>query len=603
MAQIHVHAFDVDGVLAQQNQCRDPYKANVINPQGTLNEPYLGEFLAKASLLLHYIDQQTGIDPPGRIILKSFSARQSWCLDYGNAEKNNTHLSPALFLTLEQRLKDKMQPIPVELNKLLLADIHRKEKSRHTFAEIQNLSQTLQAGVDQKEIGKSLPQAYFDETKALLAYFIAHQIAAQHPKDDITLYVYDDRFDILISLHEFYATNRNLLPKNVKLKLHNCICPSDQNVTTISQTIPRTMVGISNSDPAAPVEIQLTTIEGRGPIDYDYATGTKELAETAYPQEMLIRGGSNATNMFVAEEYTKNPDYLDNFYEKRHQRLRFRGRFLAPLWEHSIQALFTSATIATCCYYLLMLVVAVSVLPYVPLIASFVALLALIFPHPAAAITDKLVASNLRSALAMAAMLIFAVAAATMLLWAPIWATLLVTAVISYFIVIPALSAAFHYIWVDRELGRNLSVRSTGGDALALNDAQAPRPVNEPAALVNSSVAAPGPTLLVSAGDSKGVVPANTDDPGSTSAIELSQIPKRPAAPAPIPLVRIDDDSKRMAGAKHKSRTPSPPSSGRAKSTSYIFKDNPLPVEDISMANAHPFAAPVVTIAPGFAAS
>lgn len=59
-----------------------------------------------------------------------------------------------------------------------------------------------------------------DEGKLDLLYAQAHKLANDHPKDQITLHFYDDRSDILGSLHRYLSAHSACLPKNLTLCLN-----------------------------------------------------------------------------------------------------------------------------------------------------------------------------------------------------------------------------------------------------------------------------------------------------------------------------------------------------------------------------------------------
>jgi len=95
----------------------------------------------------------------------------------------------------------------------------------------------------------------FDESKLTILYAQMHKIAAENPNDDITFDFYDDRdFDILMNLYLFFNNNRDLLPGNVKLRLHHY---AGKGIRDFKE------------------------IKGEGSIDYHYEENIKLMAKIA----------------------------------------------------------------------------------------------------------------------------------------------------------------------------------------------------------------------------------------------------------------------------------------------------------------------------------
>ncbi len=95
----------------------------------------------------------------------------------------------------------------------------------------------------------------FDESKLTILYAQMHKIASENPHDDITYDFYDDRdLDILLGLSVFFKNNPDLLPNNVKLRLHHY---AGNKVRDFKE------------------------ITGTGSIDYNYEDNIKLMAKTA----------------------------------------------------------------------------------------------------------------------------------------------------------------------------------------------------------------------------------------------------------------------------------------------------------------------------------
>ncbi|CAN5210991.1 hypothetical protein BH10PSE19_BH10PSE19_15540 [soil metagenome] len=446
MATIHIHALDVDSVLSPGHEYPYHNKGEAVDDEGYLQPLLEDEFIQNIQHIYNYIKHKTAEEKPDRIILKSFSARQSCELDFANAQRNESYVSTPLFRTLERYLKIKLNPVLVDLNTTLLADIHRPKASRRSFEEIQQLLQALRTNPTQT-ISADSP-AFFDETKAILIYFIAHQLAAEYPKDELVLHVYDDRFDIVSTLQYFYIDNRDLLPTNITLQLHQCTARKTRETTGQREIIPGILSTIAKGNPsdAAAPGIRLRPICGIGAIDKDYALGTLEMAKLAYPNKHLIPGKDRLN---IAEAYEQNSAYLEKFRSKRNRRFGFLRHF----WKHPAQAILTGAGLGICCYFIL---ISAGTLGLAAVLWSLIVGSAgVALNHLPAAIGDILAVSNTRKRLALAASIILTLGLVAMTIWqAPAYLILLATCVIGYFVIMPTLTAWFNYIWTDLGLDK-----------------------------------------------------------------------------------------------------------------------------------------------------
>lgn len=153
------------------------------------------------------------------------SLRQFYSLDLENIKRNATG---SIFADLEQlteELNRRYEKIKWNLEKSTNTDVYAKDKVTGKIG--------LKRGTTYKRILKQHDKDRFgedinihhdewmvDESKISIIYRIAHEIAIDHPKKNIVLHFFDDRLDVIDPLYHFYFTNLELLPNNVKFKLH-----------------------------------------------------------------------------------------------------------------------------------------------------------------------------------------------------------------------------------------------------------------------------------------------------------------------------------------------------------------------------------------------
>ncbi|CEK10806.1 hypothetical protein [Legionella hackeliae] len=150
----------------------------------------------------------------------------------------------------------------------LLADLYGDLKNGTSFTRAINQTETNHASW------------IFDETKASLIYAQIHKIAVENPNDYIVFDFFDDRGnkhrsyeDILEWLNKFYESNRDMIPKNVKLRLNH----------------------YARGDAITP----LFEIDGTGIIDSTYRETVKAMADKVAPDYKGIRYFATDENLAI----------------------------------------------------------------------------------------------------------------------------------------------------------------------------------------------------------------------------------------------------------------------------------------------------------------
>lgn len=421
---VYVYALDVDSAMSPGEENPQYNKGQAIDAEGYLIEAHETMFLSTTHKLHQHIVEEMKAKSAAHVVLKSFSARQSWRLDIANALNNNNHVSPPLFNSLRRYLEIRLPAATVKFNDTLLADIHRRKHDRLTFKEMEQRLQELRStNSNNKPNRDGYADTICDITKVILLYFIAHQIASLYPHEKIVLNIFDDRIDILATLYEFYNKNRDLLPHNLSLRIYQSIVDRDDpNAATLT-------TNKENKDSSL-----FPTLQGSGPIDKDYTLGTLELAQFAYPEQKLKAGDS----INVGPTYIERPDFLTKFKKTRKLRLHFFAPFLQCPW----QAILTGLTIGVCCFFMITAFGVTSLAAF--LLSVLIGGLNIPFSHPTITIRNFIAEyGNTGKGVALVISLLSSIILLIMIPYIPLVVTLGIAAAISYFFVLPTLSACW----------------------------------------------------------------------------------------------------------------------------------------------------------------
>jgi hypothetical protein len=199
-ATIRVLSFDYDGCLARNGK-----KTHVVDDNKTFFDSILNA--------LRLEDK--------KVILMMGSNRQKSDTDHMNSlfNKNGSCTTALLdvYNYLKKCLKDSNPSVAIGIDNYLLADSFNQKPAGTEFKKI--LRKVTNLNEEEKDINnKSLK---IDESKFTLLYAQIHKVASDHPDNKIIFDFYDDRDkDILSGLHDIFAYNADLLPKNVTLRLH-----------------------------------------------------------------------------------------------------------------------------------------------------------------------------------------------------------------------------------------------------------------------------------------------------------------------------------------------------------------------------------------------
>lgn len=383
---------DVDATSVGGHETNNRNIATSIDANGNLQGTFKRNFIGYTKYLTTSITTAITAarkSPLTKIILQSFSIRQSTYLDILNAKDHETYVSPTIFHTfqrqLEKHLKKQGIKTPLELNETLLADIYSSRKPGDTFKRIKDLWQKSLQGKDVLLPAED-EKLIKDPTKTILLYFIAHTHAAKYPKEPVELHIYDDDFEVLTTLQEFYTDNADILPKNVTIKLYQCRY-QDQKVDE--------KIAIDRRDKTR--QMELKPIQGTGRIDSNPAAGIAEMALSAYSDLEDKSVIYKDVQKYMVAAYKQFPDRLLEFKRARNKRLDSSSPFI-HLEKHPLQAVLTGIGIGLSSYYFF---TAAEVAQYVPKIAALLItpvleVAAILFNGRAAAWTDKIRATPTR---------------------------------------------------------------------------------------------------------------------------------------------------------------------------------------------------------------
>ncbi len=186
---ISEHSFDYDN-------CVGNFRGEQIEPGDLIEEDVA--FWAQVE---KRIQRETKGLPTSARWVSSFSARQSQPCDEHNKKVNQSTSSFPFYIEAASFLD-------AECDTFLLADARGDLKAGTSF----------ERAMDPNYQGIHVDW-YFDESKITILYARMHRAAARNPNADVLFTAYDDRKDILDTVHQFFSEYPQLLPPNLKLNL------------------------------------------------------------------------------------------------------------------------------------------------------------------------------------------------------------------------------------------------------------------------------------------------------------------------------------------------------------------------------------------------
>ncbi|MCH9756410.1 MAG: hypothetical protein K0U37_04355 [Gammaproteobacteria bacterium] len=254
---IHAVSFDMDGAIfntRQYHHLKEKDDNAVVNSNQTL--------LVKI--------RENSANYAETIVFVG-SNRQDYDHDQLNSERNETEPCFSAIQKLSTALDARLDPF-------LLADVYRE--TNKGFEPGYAFGLTQRRDVE----GLNHPRWIFDETKATILYAQMHKLANEHPNETIEFDFFDDRADILISLHDFYTNHPDLVPTNVTLHLNHYLGDKPKCVSTL---------------------------KGTGMIDQNYVATTKKMGTVA--KKLYDRKkGPKSKHLCVSETLVEEND---NFAE------------------------------------------------------------------------------------------------------------------------------------------------------------------------------------------------------------------------------------------------------------------------------------------------
>ena len=199
---IEVYSFDFDGCLFNPHYL-DSEKKDVIKSN---------------KALLNLIKQSKN-----EKIVFIGSNRQSIQDDHYNSRKG-TESCFAAIIQVNKEIKG-------VLNTFVMTDLYNNLQNGDTFKQalIQLNKKSFYGEV--KLNADSNAEWLHDKSKLTILYAQMHQVALEHPNEEIEFHFYDDREDILNGLHQYLKQYTDLIPPNITLNLHQYIGPFDKDGT------------------------------------------------------------------------------------------------------------------------------------------------------------------------------------------------------------------------------------------------------------------------------------------------------------------------------------------------------------------------------------
>lgn len=143
-----------------------------------------------------------------KIVAYTGSNRQDKDVDSSNADRNKT---ASCFSSLQAICK--FLGVRVDLDKILMADVYGGLKAGESF------ERAIEDSDSQKKNGYHC-HWIFDEEKLTILHTQMHKLATENPDADIDFKFFDDRYDILSALREYFTKYPCMIPDKVKLHLY-----------------------------------------------------------------------------------------------------------------------------------------------------------------------------------------------------------------------------------------------------------------------------------------------------------------------------------------------------------------------------------------------
>lgn len=210
--RINIRSFDFDGCIFNRNYHHSVTQNRLIEA----NEKLI------SNLSLEMLQEQYH-----EIVFMVGSNRQSLDIDTTNAEGGTGSCYPAL-QQLSDEFQKRVSPIKCRVDQYLLADTYGKTPKGMNFQK-----------AIEKDKDFNFVRWLFDDSKLTVLYAQIHHAATQYPDAEIVFDFYDDRYvqrDILKGLGDFFNKNPDLVPRNVKLRLHCYAGEEVKDVATIQGT-------------------------------------------------------------------------------------------------------------------------------------------------------------------------------------------------------------------------------------------------------------------------------------------------------------------------------------------------------------------------------
>ena len=157
------------------------------------------------ALLSHMLHQAEYI----KLIILVGSNRQSYDLDQHNSIQNKTMSCFVAVKDITNYLSIQLIHQDVWLDRFLMADIYQDLFAGTAFNQ----------AIDPFHTGPHA-ETVFDRSKITLLYAQIHKLANDHKGKRILYHFYDDRYDLLTGLNNFFQNHLEWIPRNVKVNLH-----------------------------------------------------------------------------------------------------------------------------------------------------------------------------------------------------------------------------------------------------------------------------------------------------------------------------------------------------------------------------------------------
>ncbi len=189
-------------------------------------------------------------------------------------------------------LRDVSRKIGAKFNSFLMADIYNDLKEGTTFDQALTYISKKTGLYNEKKVSKELsnfPNWVHDESKMTLIYAQIHQLAIDHPHDQIQFHFIDDKEVLLNALHEYFNQFPELIPKNVTLNLKTYTGPTDRTGKPVEQLFKA-----------------YNPIQGTSEVpDYDFRNSVKNMAAVAIESEPYVSSQNSPTNITNFDEAKK----------------------------------------------------------------------------------------------------------------------------------------------------------------------------------------------------------------------------------------------------------------------------------------------------------